>query len=54
MESFFTIQDFHRWGEARNNNFRGWKIKYYKGLGTSDNKEAKEYFSKLRQHELTF
>ena len=25
---------------------RGWKIKYYKGLGTSTAKEFKEYFTK--------
>ena len=26
----------------------GWRIKYYKGLGTSTTKEAKEYFRKLK------
>ena len=30
-------------------NKKGWKIKYYKGLGTSTTKEAKEYFKDLRQ-----
>ena len=32
----------------------GYNIKYYKGLGTSTSNEAKEYFSDLPQHELTF
>ena len=31
-----------------------WTVKYYKGLGTSTNKEAKEYFSDLEQHIITF
>ena len=25
-----------------------WKVKYYKGLGTSTSKEAKEYFKDLK------
>ena len=31
------------WKET-NNDTNGWKIKYYKGLGTSTGKEFKEYF----------
>ena len=27
----------------------GWTIKYYKGLGTSDKKEAQEYFADYRR-----
>ena len=30
------------------------KIKYYKGLGTSTAAEAKEYFSDLEKHVITF
>jgi DNA topoisomerase-2 len=41
--SFFTVNEFEQWAEGRN--LKGWKIKYYKGLGTSTTKEAKEYFS---------
>jgi len=29
-------------------------VKYYKGLGTSTNKEAKEYFNQLLKHQITF
>ena len=33
---------------------KGWSIKYYKGLGTSTNKEAKEYFKAIDKHKITF
>ena len=31
-----------------------YKIKYYKGLGTSTAKEAKEYFSQIAKHTIEF
>ena len=31
-----------------NNTEINWKIKYYKGLGTSNRKEAQEYFKNLK------
>ena len=31
-----------------------WKIKYYKWLGTSTSKEAKEYFSDMQRHRIKF
>ena len=31
-----------------NNNGKGWKVKYYKGLGTSTAKEFKEYFAQKK------
>jgi DNA topoisomerase-2 len=31
---------------------QGRTIKYYKGLGTSTDREAKEYFSKLNVHKV--
>lgn len=34
---FFTMQDFKNWS-ASIDNIKSWRIKYYKGLGTSDNK----------------
>jgi DNA topoisomerase-2 len=45
--SFYSMTDYENWKEA-NNNGKGWSIKYYKGLGTSDNVEAKEYFRELK------
>lgn len=50
--SFFTIPEFELWANGRN--LKAWKIKYYKGLGTSTAKEAKEYFTAIRQHEIEF
>lgn len=40
---FYTQGDYEQWKEE-NNDGKGFKIKYYKGLGTSTSKEFKEYF----------
>lgn len=45
---FYNGVDFQNWLEA-NNGGRGYKIKYYKGLGTSTPAEAKEYFKEFKQ-----
>ena len=45
-KSFYTLQDYDTW-KKKNNEGKGWNIKYYKGLGTSTTAEAKEYFKKL-------
>jgi DNA topoisomerase II len=50
--SFFTIPEYLQWAEGKN--LKGWKIKYYKGLGTSTAKEAKEYFSAIDHHQIEF
>ena len=50
---FFTLQEYMDW-RAANQEVKGWTIKYYKGLGTSSNKEAKDYFSKLENHQIDF
>jgi hypothetical protein len=47
------MTDYERWKRA-NDNGRGWKIKYYKGLGTSSPEEAKDYFGALSRHQITF
>ena len=44
---FFNMPEFEAWLE-NNDAGRGWDVKYYKGLGTSTSKEAKEYFRKMR------
>ncbi len=41
-KSFYNLTDYEDW--LKNNNTNSWKIKYYKGLGTSTSAEAKEYF----------
>ena len=40
--SFYSEREYEAWKEA--NDSRGWKTKYYKGLGTSTAEEAREYF----------
>ena len=37
-----------------NQNLKLWKIKYYKGLGTSTDKEAQEYFNNILLHRIDF
>jgi hypothetical protein len=44
-KSFYNLTDFERWKDSTNQ--RGWKMKYYKGLGTSTEDEAKEYFKQM-------
>lgn len=49
VRSFFTIPEYENW--AHNiPDLNKYKIKYYKGLGTSTAKEAKEYFSDIYKH----
>lgn len=47
---FFSLPEFRSWPEDRS----GWRIKYYKGLGTSTSAEAREYFSNLDRHVRAF
>jgi DNA topoisomerase-2 len=42
---FYNEGEYEKWkNDANLQNENGWKIKYYKGLGTSTGKEFKEYF----------
>jgi DNA topoisomerase-2 len=45
--SFYSIPEFNQWKET--NSLHGWKIKYYKGLGTSTPAEAREWFKDLHE-----
>ena len=49
---FYNDGEYDLW--KNENNTTGWKIKYYKGLGTSTNKEFKEYFEKKKVVNFTF
>merc|ERR1719329_1379975 len=51
---FYTMPEYEVWKETIKEDNSKWKIKYYKGLGTSTSKEAKEYFSDIQDHELQF
>lgn len=44
-KSFYTQYEYEEWRKTPAAN--GWKVKYYKGLGTSTRDEAKEYFKSL-------
>ncbi|XP_076440250.1 DNA topoisomerase 2-alpha-like isoform X2 [Babylonia areolata] len=52
-ESFFSLPEFEEW-KHKTENWHTWKVKYYKGLGTSTSKEAKEYFSDMPRHRIPF
>ena len=50
-KSFYTDSTFRQWyGSGK----QGWKIKYYKGLGTSTSAEAREYFKKIKELTVQF
>lgn len=51
--SFYTMGDFKRWADGIPS-LRAWKVKYYKGLGTSTDKEAQEYFEQLQRNRIAF
>ena len=50
---FFTLVEYEAWKRAHDDG-RGWKVKYYKGLGTSTAKEARDYFSQVDKHRIAF
>lgn len=50
---FFSIPEYSEW-RMNTDNWKTYKIKYYKGLGTSTSKEAKEYFSDMLRHRIRF
>ena len=50
--TFFTLPEYEAWKASTD--AKGYKIKYYKGLGTSTAAEAKDYFSNLDLHEIHF
>jgi DNA topoisomerase-2 len=47
---FYNDGEYEEWKEE--NDMKGWKIKYYKGLGTSTSKEFKEYFQHKKSVEF--
>ncbi|CAH1249006.1 TOP2A [Branchiostoma lanceolatum] len=51
--SFYSLPEFEEW-KSETSNWHTWKVKYYKGLGTSTSKEAKEYFADMHRHRIPF
>ncbi len=47
---FANLRQYNIWKSS--NDLNGWKIKYYKGLGTSTAKEAAEYFTNLDKNTI--
>lgn len=53
--SFFSLMEYNAWRNMqKEDNIRNWKVKYYKGLGTSTSAEAKEYFLAFVRHHRPF
>ena len=52
-KSFYSMPEFNEW-QRETPDWHTWKVKYYKGLGTSTSKEAKEYFSDMNRHCIRF
>lgn len=46
--SFYNMSDYEKWADTQGRQ-GNWKIKYYKGLGTSKDDEAKEYFKNMKK-----
>jgi DNA topoisomerase-2 len=52
VNEFFTITEFENWKNITN--ITGWNIKYFKGLGTSTSKEAKDSFVNFENKLITY
>lgn len=48
-KSFYTLTDYNKW-KSNEEDISKWKIKYYKGLGTSTPEQAKEYFNDIEKN----
>ncbi len=50
---FYSETEYEAWQQSKTaSELRGWRIKYYKGLGTSTAAEAREYFSNMNMVEF--
>lgn len=52
IKKFYNLDDFKEWESEQTNN--KYKIKYYKGLGTSVAKEAQDYFANLKSNRIDY
>lgn len=54
--AFYTIAEYLEWKQERETDgtLNRWKIKYFKGLGTSTSLEGRGYFAAIDQHRITF
>lgn len=49
--SFYSLPEFDEW-KSTTPDYATYNVKYYKGLGTSTSKEAKEYFKDMDRHRI--
>lgn len=55
MFTGLIFSEYEKWKNSLSEEeAKQWKIKYYKGLGTSTAEEAKQYFSDLDKHQIEF
>jgi DNA topoisomerase-2 len=47
VRNFYNEIEYYNWLETDEGKRTGWKIKYYKGLGSSSDVESKEYFKNM-------
>jgi DNA topoisomerase-2 len=53
--SFYNMTSYENWAKnLTESEMKSWKVKYYKGLGTSTNQEAKEYFKEMKTIDYDF
>jgi DNA topoisomerase II len=50
IKEFYTESDYENW--MKKTKAKGWKSKYFKGLGTSTTKDAKEYFKDFEDKKI--
>src|SRR4029078_9145510 len=51
VHEFYTLKEFNDWELSKTGN---WVVKYYKGLGTSTAKEAKDLFTKMDRNTINY
>jgi DNA topoisomerase II len=55
VHSFYSMAEYNAWKQSMDMDaLKKWKVKYYKGLGTSTPQEAKEYFVAFDHHVRPF
>ncbi|KAK2398556.1 DNA topoisomerase [Trifolium repens] len=54
VKTFYTIRSFEDWKQNEKNGLSSWTTKYYKGLGSSTDDEAIDYFKEMDQNKNIF
>ena len=54
IRSFYSAAEFDAWKTSLGGSTAGWHLKYYKGLGTSTDEEAKQWFENLHEIKYTW